>query len=86
MLKKNLYIIYMDNLIRSMTIQDLDYKNLSPASQFGSVNKQMAMQYAQAAESINSSARAKLGPKNINSLTDAEFSRLLNTLTRILNH
>lgn len=76
----------MDNLIRSMNVTDLDYKNPAPASQFGSVNRQMAMQYAQAAESMNASARSKLGPKNINSLTDAEFSRLLNTLTRILNH
>lgn len=76
----------MDNLIRSMTIEDLNYKNPATASQFGSVNRQMAMQYAQAAEGLNSSARAKLGPKNINSLTDAEFSRLLSTLTRILNH
>jgi hypothetical protein len=76
----------MDNLIRSMTIEDLEYRNPAPASQFGSVNRQMAMQYAQAAEAVNAGARSKLGPKNINSLTDAEFSRLLNTLTRILNH
>lgn len=64
---------------------DVAYKDYNAPSSLGFVNKAMARSYTQHTEALNAHARAHNGPRNINTLTDNEFSRLLNTLNRIAN-
>ena len=53
-------------------------------SRFGSVNLQTAQSLNALTSSLNSKASSSLGSRDINSLTDAEYSRLFSTLERVL--
>jgi len=70
---------------QKLTVGDVAYVDRNAPSSLGFVNKAMARSYGQHTESLNSQSRSRNGPRNINTLTDMEFSRLLNTLNRISN-
>lgn len=53
-------------------------------SRFGSVNLQTASNLHSLTSSLNSKAASHFGPRDINSLTDTEYSRLFSTLERVL--
>lgn len=80
-----LYNNYMESLVRDMKVEDLEYRNPYPPTVYGRYNRQLAEGFGHAAEEVNAGVRSRSGPRNINSITDTEFSRLLNILTKIAN-
>lgn len=72
---------YMNS--QKLSESDVAYTDRNAPSSLGFVNKAMSRSYGQHAETLNAQARSRNGPRNINTLTDNEFSRLLNTLNRI---
>lgn len=57
--------------------------DLTP-SRFGNVNLNTAQNLNQITSALNAKASSKLGSKDINSLTDAEYARLFSALERVL--
>jgi hypothetical protein len=78
----------MDSLLQNAQIKEALKRNrqrndLVP-SRFGSVNLQTASNLHSLTSSLNAKSASSLGPRDINSLTDSEYSRLFSTLERVL--
>ncbi len=76
----------MNSYLKNQDMKEkIAYRDDIPASDFAPYNKALTQSFHSLNQGMNDKLGARLGPRNINSLTDREYDRLVSMLNRLAN-